>query len=99
MRSFRVLLCLMLTLAFFTPALAAPDTTVQLQQSLAASQEQVNLLQAEIKLVKGYQQDLLSTVYWALGILATIAAVLVGFGWLSNFWLYEKGRTEERRVG
>lgn len=92
MRTFCAVVCMILGLAFLIPADAATDSTLQLQQDLAASHGQVKLLKAEIEVIKSYQESLLLTVYWALGTLATIAAVLVGFGWFANFRIYERDK-------
>jgi hypothetical protein len=35
---------------------------------------------------------LLNTVYWSLGTLATVTALLIGFGWFANFRVYERDK-------
>ena len=37
-----------------------------------------------------YSDRLLSTVHWSLGVLVTVAAILVTFGWFVNFHLYDR---------
>ena len=47
------------------------------------------LLREQNKLIKSHQASLLSTVHWSLGVLVTVAALLVGFGWWTNFRMHE----------
>lgn len=39
--------------------------------------------------MKEYHSSLLDTVYWALGTVATVTTLLVGFGWFANFKFHE----------
>jgi hypothetical protein len=39
-----------------------------------------------------FHSSLLSTVYWSLGFLGSIAALLIGFGWWSNFKIHENDK-------
>ena len=68
------------------------DNPPILAQQLTAAQEEVRLLKAELLIIKSYQDNLLSTVYWSLGVLGTIAVGLVGFGWFANFRIYERDK-------
>jgi len=47
--------------------------------------------------MRQYDQRLLNTVYWSLGVLATVAVFLVGFGWFANFRQYERDKTALRQ--
>src|SRR6266581_4289412 len=47
-------------------------------------------LRAQLELMRSFQDSLLSTVYWSLGVLLVIVAVLVGFGWFANFRVYQR---------
>ena len=58
----------------------------------ATRQDEIKLLKAELQIVEGYQDKILSTVYWSLGTLAAIAVLLVGFGWFANFRVYERDK-------
>ena len=49
-------------------------------------------MKSQLEVVQSYQDKFLLTVYWALGTLATIAALLVGFGWFANFRVYERDK-------
>ena len=53
------------------------------------SENEIALLKEQNKLIREYQGSLLDTVYWALGGVFATAALLAGFGWWSNFKLYE----------
>jgi hypothetical protein len=57
----------------------------------------IALLRDQNKLIRDYQGSLLDTVYWALSGVFVLIAVLAGFGWWSNFKLYEadKNRLKE----
>lgn len=78
-------------------ASAAPETSQPLQQSLLAAQDEVKQLKTQLAVVQSYQDKFLSTVYWSLGALATIAALLVGFSWFANFRIYERDKTALRQ--
>ncbi|WP_047552766.1 hypothetical protein [Methylotenera sp. G11] len=78
-------------------ARAAPEMSQHLQQNLIAAQDEVKQLKAQLQIVESYQDKLLSTVYWSLGTLATIAALLVGFSWFANFRIYERDKTALRQ--
>ena len=49
-----------------------------------------------------FDQRLLTTVFWALGLVATFAVGLAGFSWFSNYRAYERDKAsikEELRTG
>ncbi len=71
-----------------TPALATPSPSLQ-------SELEVKLLEKQIATMKEYHSSLLDTVYWALGTVATVSVLLVGFGWLANFKFHE---SEKKRL-
>lgn len=47
------------------------------------------ILRTQNELIKSYHESLLNTVYWSLGTLVAAAALLVGFGWWTNFRMHE----------
>lgn len=51
--------------------------------------QEVEILRDQNKLIHSFQTDILTTVYWALGGVFTTFAFLAGFGWWSNFKMYE----------
>lgn len=58
---------------------------------------EVSLLKAQNSLIREYQGSLLDTVYWALGGVFGTVLVLAGFGWWSNFKLYEADKERLQR--
>lgn len=68
---------------------ASPRGTLSSSQIDQKSENEVVLLKEQNKLIREYQGSLLDTVYWALGGVFATAALLAGFGWWSNFKLYE----------
>lgn len=54
--------------------------------------ESIQELKIKNESLIGFQSSLLSTVYWSLGFLGSITALLVGFGWWSNFRVHEKDK-------
>ncbi len=57
------------------------------------SKQEVALLRAQLESTKAFQESVLSTVYWALGGTFVLAGLLLGFGWLANFKVYERDKT------
>ncbi|WP_421207204.1 hypothetical protein [Aeromonas sp. 601027] len=49
-------------------------------------------LKIENKIMKEFHEKILDTVYWSLGSVFGILALLLGFGWWSNFKLHEKDK-------
>jgi len=70
-----------------TTKLAGPDDVASRDAAI-----QIALLKQEVASSKSYESSLLSTVYWSLGGVVTIAVLLVGFGWLGNFKIYERDK-------
>lgn len=80
---------------------ASPPTTRPQSESVASSTKageantanaQLAALHAQVTTMKEYHASLLDTVYWALGVTATIAVLLAGFSWFTNFKLYESDK-------
>jgi hypothetical protein len=65
-----------------------PPASLELSQK----SEEVLVLQTQNKLIKDYQSSLMDTVLWALGVVCTIAVFIAGFGWWSNFKVYENDK-------
>lgn len=66
------------------PAPSVADTT--------SDKIKIEILKAQNELIKENQDRIISTVYLALSGIFTIAAVLAGVGWWSNFKLYENDK-------
>lgn len=56
------------------------------------SDKQLATLEAQNNLIRQYQSDLLSTVYWSLGVAVGLTLLLAGFGWFTNYKLYESDK-------
>jgi hypothetical protein len=51
------------------------------------------LLRAQLEATKEFNGSILDTVYWALGGTFVLAGLLLGFGWLANFKVYERDKS------
>lgn len=71
---------------------ASPSPQLLSASSPPPSLELAQQLKAQLALIKEYHQSLLDTVYWALGVVATMALFLAGFSWFTNFKLYESDK-------
>ncbi|MBB4634800.1 hypothetical protein [Longimicrobium terrae] len=65
-------------------------------RALASTDSLVLLQRKEIEILREYDESLLNTVYWALGGVFTLAAVLLASGWWVNFRLYERDKNAIR---
>lgn len=66
-----------------------PDPTSVKAQ---AEQTEVAVLRAQLEVMRQFDQRLVATVYWALGVTFTVVVLLVGFGWFANFRFYERDK-------
>jgi hypothetical protein len=73
---------------------SSPPKTVASPRSFDST---VVALRAQNAIIREYQQDLLTTVYWSLGGLGVIAGLLLGFGWFANFRIYERDKAALRQ--
>lgn len=65
------------------------DNTL-LQKNLEAANLQIEVLKAQIEVMKSYQDKFLSTVYWSLGTVAAFLVFFAGFNWFTNIKNQEK---------
>lgn len=64
-----------------------------LQKNSSVKSDSTNIaLNAQIDVMREYNNKLLNTVYWALGTLVTVFTLLIGFGWFANFRVYERDK-------
>lgn len=70
--------------------------TVPSIRALASTDSLILLQRREIEILREYDESLLNTVYWALGGVFTLAAVLLASGWWVNFRLYERDKNAMR---
>lgn len=84
----------------FTSTLGTPSSenvvTPLLTSTVEPSSEKevvdYDLIQIQLELIQLFDQRLLSTVYWSLGAIVTLAVLVAGFSWFSNFRLYERDK-------
>lgn len=77
----------------------APVTSVAASSptSPASQNPEVLILRAQLADSQKFQEQILSTVFWSLGAVAGVTLLLVGFGWFTNFRVYERDRTSLER--
>jgi hypothetical protein len=63
------------------------DTT---KEASASKMEDVTVLKAQLSLMREFNQNILSTVYWSLGTIVLIVILLVSFSWFTNYRMYER---------
>lgn len=97
----KILLSLLVCFVVFSSIAEDIDSkNKKTSQAAGISIEQHNqeLIIAELKaqnaVLRDYQQHLLSTVYWSLGILSGIGLLLSGYSWYSNFRIYDREKAE-----
>ena len=73
--------CLLLLTATITTAQTATNTTLQSEHR---STTEIMVLRAQLDTMKDYDQRLLDTVHWSLGIVVATLAFLVGYNWYTN---------------
>ena len=73
---------------------SAPATEASPQPVL---QTELAVAKAELEVTRKYQEHLLGTVYWSLGTLAAVAALLVGYSWWNNSRNYDRDRVTFER--
>lgn len=79
---------------------AAVDTPQSKPQSATITRDdkskdnhELDLLRAQLAANKEFNGSILDTVYWALGGTFVLAGLLLGFGWLANFKVYERDKS------
>ena len=51
---------------------------------------EIEVLKGQLDLMRQYDQRLLNTVYWSLGVVLILGSLLIGFNFFSNYKYYEK---------
>jgi hypothetical protein len=73
-------------------AIATADPQPVHQATKLQESTEVVLLRTQLEDAKEFHDAILSTVYWALGGTFVLAGLLLGFGWLANFKVYERDK-------
>ena len=68
------------------------------QQILASNQSEVDLLKQQLEIHRQYTSDILSTVYFTLGVSLTLVVATIGLGWYQNHKVYERDKADLERV-
>lgn len=79
------------------PATAAASTSTQASASVqpvttSAQANELAVVKAELAASQHFQEQILTTVYWSLGTIAGLAVLLVGYGWWTNFRIYDRDK-------
>ena len=61
-----------------------------LAQTPQGTQQEV--INTWFEILKDYNDRLIATVYWSLGIVGVVFAGILGFSWLANFKIYERDK-------
>lgn len=89
---FTLLLCCCAT------AYGAEVDNALLKKNLEAANLQIEVLKAQVEVMKSYQDKFLSTVYWSLGTVAALVVFLAGFNWFTNNRNAEKEATLHKEM-
>jgi hypothetical protein len=77
------------------PSAETAASSIAADSKLQASRdtsEQLAVARAQLADAREFQASILSTVYWSLGTLAAVTVLLAGFGWFTNFRVYERDK-------
>lgn len=91
---------ILLMFAFALPCNAADSASAQAPSSAPAAVAQppstqdprLDVIKAEVQLLKDFTQNILSTVYFALSTTVLILLTLIGYNWFQNYRVYERDR-------
>jgi hypothetical protein len=95
-----VMLC---TIALHADIALAQDADVRSSQDVTVEQQRLDLdstviaLRAQNEVIQSYGNKMLDVVYWSLGGVVTLTAILVGFSWFANMRLHERDKAALRQ--
>ncbi|WP_041059980.1 hypothetical protein [Vibrio owensii] len=76
---------LFLLVGFSTSSIAAENGS-----EVEKLKETISLLKVQIASMESFQDTLISTVFWSLGTIFSLALILIGYNWISGVRAYEK---------
>jgi hypothetical protein len=82
------LVVLLAALSFLIPLAAA--CAVQETPQGQGLEKRVDRIEAQLAIIRDYNDDFLSTVHWSLGVVSTMTLILLGFSWFSNFRILDR---------
>lgn len=65
-------------------------------QDVDILREQLRSAQLQIEMRDRFEEKLLSTVHWALGVLISVTVALMGLGWFATFKMHERDKKQIR---
>ncbi|MUV15631.1 hypothetical protein [Noviluteimonas gilva] len=65
--------------------------------AIAPSEKELIALREQNELLRGFQDKLLNTVLWSLGVVVTLTLLLLGFSWFTNKKLYDEDKVALRK--
>ena len=78
-----------------TNAVAEPEPA---STTRASTELQIAVLKAQLDAARDFHEKILSTVYWSLGTVAGLAALIVGYQWFSIGTLYKRDKSVLRQA-
>lgn len=82
--------------ATVSPAPSAAASAPAPEQAQKESALHIEVLKAQVEQAKSFQDALLSTVWWSLGVVVVIAFALVSFSWWNNSRNYDRDKAAIR---
>lgn len=79
------------------PSTSVPRTEEAVRPGASQTQPELLIARTQAATMKEYHSSLLDTVYWALGVVVTVALLVGGFSWYSTFRVYEADKRDLRR--
>src|SRR5205823_1171923 len=89
------------SLAEAQPLAASPPSAPAISAAPSSTPQRVDLevarLQGQLDTLRTFHDSMLNTVYWALATIATLAVLLVGYNWFTNYRMAEREKQALRQ--